>query len=213
MEKVYHIAQHCAIKNQAVYKNGICIYEDEESETIKDFAKGVYKNLELKYPKFYKMDELCKLSFLASEVLLKNNEIEIDEETALVLANKASSLDTDRKHQKSITDKENYFPSPAVFVYTLPNIALGEISIKNKLKSENAFFISESFDADFILKYAKMLIDSEKATQVICGWADLDTDKYDVFLMQLTSENGKKLTTQEITNIYNNDYGRVSRRA
>jgi hypothetical protein len=59
--------------------------------------------------------------------------------TALVFANRSSSLDTDFKYQESINSQENYFPSPAVFVYTLPNICVGEISIKHKMQTENAF--------------------------------------------------------------------------
>ncbi|WP_459209530.1 3-oxoacyl-ACP synthase [Aquimarina rhabdastrellae] len=211
MEKKYYIKHYCAIKNEAVYKNGEVYHEDETSDNLKDFAKGIYKKLELKYPKFYKMDELCKFSFLASEILLMNEEI--DEDTALVFANKASSLVTDRKHQETINDPENYFPSPAIFVYTLPNIALGEISIKHKFKSENAFFVNEKFDSSFIMNYSQMLLDTQKATKVICGWVDLDSNKYDVFLTYLTREEGKQITIRELTDIYNNDYGRISRRA
>ncbi|WP_321539372.1 hypothetical protein [Flavobacterium piscinae] len=86
------------------------------------------------------MDNLSKLAFLASEVLLSEQIIaEAENNVALVFANRSSSLDTDVKFQQSIDDKENYYPSPAVFVYTLPNICVGEISIKHQLKSENAF--------------------------------------------------------------------------
>ena len=97
------------------------------------------------------MDSLSKLAFLAGDILL-NEELSIEEENniALVFSNKASSLDTDRKHQESIQNQENYYPSPAVFVYTLPNICIGEISIKHKLYSENSFFIFDSFNAEHL---------------------------------------------------------------
>jgi len=109
-----------------MYKNGIELYHDVTSDSIKDFAKGLYRFMNLKYPKFHKMDELCKLGFLASEILLDSNT-EVGEDTALVFSNRASSLDTDRKHQLSIKDRKDFYPSPAVFVYTLPNIIMGEI--------------------------------------------------------------------------------------
>ncbi len=198
----YYILDYCTIKNHSIFKNGNLIYSDTESETLKGFAKSIYKFLGLSYPKFHKMDNLCKLGFLASEVLIKDN-VKLDEDTALVLSNKASSLDTDRKHQESIQDREDFFPSPAVFVYTLPNIIMGEISIKNKLKSENAFFISEEFDTELMYTYSKILLNTEKASSVICGWVDLDTNKYDVFLAFLSKKGKIKLTKEELNKLYN----------
>ena len=96
------------------------------------------------------MDNLSKLAFLAADLLLKNEVNEGEENNiALLFANKSSSLDTDVKHQESIADRQNYFPSPAVFVYTLPNICMGEISIRHKLYTENSFFIFAQFNAEF----------------------------------------------------------------
>ncbi|WP_366142675.1 hypothetical protein [uncultured Aquimarina sp.] len=202
IKEKYYISDFCSIRDNKVFKNGDQLYIDSESDNLKDFAKGVYKFLELKYPKFHKMDELCKLGFLASEVLLKDRE-KVDQDTALVLSNRSSSLDTDRKHQVSIRDREDFYPSPAVFVYTLPNIIMGEISIKNKMKSENAFFVTESFDADFMSRYSEILMNTGKASNVICGWVDLDNDKYDVFLAFLSKKGKKKLTKEELNNLYN----------
>nr|WP_170836999.1 hypothetical protein [Aquimarina amphilecti] len=201
MREKYYISDFCVIRDKKVFKNGTEVYADSEALSVKDFAKGIYKFLDLKYPKFHKMDELCKLGFLASEVLLKDKE-KVDQDTALVLSNQASSLDTDRKHQLSIQDRENFYPSPAVFVYTLPNIIMGEISIKNKMKSENAFFVTDNFDADFITLYSEVLMNTGKATNVICGWVDLDNDKYDVFLAFLSKKGNKELTKEELNKLY-----------
>ncbi|MBQ4821341.1 3-oxoacyl-ACP synthase [Aquimarina sp. MMG016] len=201
MEQQYYITSFCSIKNNKISKNGELLYSDDNSDSIKDFAKGIYKFLELKYPKFHKMDELCKLSFLASEVLL-SDQLEVSEDTALVLANRASSLDTDRKHQDTIKDRENYFPSPAVFVYTLPNIMMGEISIRHQLKSENAFFVKKAFDAKFLTTYSRVLLDTNKASNVICGWVDLDNDKYDVFLAFISRNGEKLLSKEQLNNFY-----------
>ncbi|WP_298538809.1 3-oxoacyl-ACP synthase [uncultured Aquimarina sp.] len=202
IKEKYYISDFCSIRDKKIFKNGDQLHIDLESDNLKDFAKGVYKFLELKYPKFHKMDELCKLGFLASEVLLKDRE-KVDRDTALVLSNRSSSLDTDRKHQISIQDREDFYPSPAVFVYTLPNIIMGEISIKNNLKSENAFFVTENFDTDFMSNYSKILMNTGKASNVICGWVDLDNDKYDVFLAFLSKKGEKELTKEELNNLYN----------
>src|SRR5690606_33651566 len=140
------------------------------------FIKLAYKRMDTDYPKFFKMDDLSKLGFLAADILLKPmiQDSDISKNIALVFSNSASSLQTDRKHQESIVDRENYFPSPAVFVYTLPNICLGEISIKHRLYSENSFFIFNHFNAAYLHDYATGLIKAKKADEVLCGWINCD---------------------------------------
>ena len=131
MTKKLYIQNYCSIKNNRVTLNGNLIFE-ESSEDVKSFLKNVYQYLEPNYSKFFKMDTLSKLAFLSAEIILKDVT---QKNIAIILSNKASSLDTDRKHQDSISDKDNYYPSPAVFVYTLPIIGIGEISIRHQLKS------------------------------------------------------------------------------
>lgn len=172
----------CTLENSKIIVDGNLIFESE-SNTFPEFAKEAYKNLELNYPKFHKMDSLSKLAFLAAEMILKDGD---HSRTALVLANKSSSLDTDFKYQESINSKENYFPSPAVFVYTLPNICVGEISIKHKMQTENAFFVLVEFDENFLNNYSEQLLRSGKADKVLCGWVELFQENYKAFVYLLT---------------------------
>src|SRR5690606_36009536 len=136
------IKSHIHIVDNKIIWNNESIYSGGETD-FPSFIKQAYKEMGTDYPKFFKMDNLSKLGFLAADILLGNTIKDPGEEhnIALVFSNRAASLDTDRKHQKSIQDKNNFFPSPAIFVYTLPNIVLGEISIKHILHSENSFFI------------------------------------------------------------------------
>ena len=172
----------CTIENSKIIVNGQIVFETP-TETFSEFAKEAYKSLELNYPKFYKMDHLSKLAFLASEMILKNDS---HNKTALVFANKSSSLDTDFKYQESINSQENYFPSPAVFVYTLPNICVGEISIRHKMQTENAFFVMDKFDEEFLNEYAAQILQSGKAEKVLCGWVELYRESYKAFVYLLT---------------------------
>ena len=173
----------CQIENSKIILNSKIIFETQ-AETFSDFAKEAYKILELNYPKFHKMDNLSKLAFLASEMILKDDD---HSHTALVFANKSSSLDTDFKYQQSINSDEDYFPSPAVFVYTLPNICVGEISIKHKMQTENAFFVLDEFDEEFLNTYAEQILQSGKAEKVLCGWVDLYQESYKAFVYLLTA--------------------------
>lgn len=205
MASEYFIKSYAHIKNNKVSLNGSVVYEDNGAD-FKVFIKGAYKAVDTNYSKFFKMDNLSKLAFLASDILLDNESLDISEENniALIFSNKTSSLDTDRKHQESIQYKENYYPSPAVFVYTLPNICIGEISIKYKLHSENSFFIFENFNAANLQVYANSLLNTNKANEVLCGWVDFDNDdNYEAFLYLVSKEGTIAHNTKEIITLYN----------
>lgn len=198
-----YISAYCLIENNALWLNGEEVINAPEMP-FADFAKQVYQHYNMAYPKFFKMDNLSKLAFLAADVLLKPKvEEEKENNIALLFANKSSSLDTDVKHQESIGDKENYYPSPAVFVYTLPNICLGEISIRHKLFTENSFFIFEAFNPSFFANYAGILLDTDKAEEVLCGWVEFFKEDYKAFMYVVSSEGTIEHTAQNIQTLYN----------
>lgn len=201
MDQPFKISNYCTIRNGLVSINGEVVFSHEDSN-FNEFIKAVYKHSELNYPKFFKMDSLSKLTFVASELLLKDL-INIEEENniALLFANRSSSLDTDLKYQESIQDYSNYFPSPAVFVYTLPNICIGEVSIKNNLKSENSFFIFDSFSETFFKTYSEQLIVSNKAEKVLCGWVEVLNNEYHSFVYLVEKEGVIDHNEMNIKNI------------
>ncbi|WP_261510184.1 3-oxoacyl-ACP synthase [Chryseobacterium paludis] len=172
----------CTIENSTITVNGNIIFESRDT-AFQEFAKEAYKSLDMNYPKFHKMDSLSKLAFLSAEMLLKDRD---NNGTALVFANKSSSLDTDFKYQDSINSENNYFPSPAVFVYTLPNICVGEISIRHQMQTENAFFVLDEFDEKFLTDYATQILQTKKAEKVLCGWVELYQESYKAFVYLLT---------------------------
>lgn len=176
MNKEKYIISSCSISPAGVRKDGSLLY-DRDDRPLGDFLLSLYTHSGMDYPKFYKMDRLSKLGWLASEILLKDatwiKEL-LPEEVGIVLSNAHASLDTDIKYLA--TTKE--FPSPAVFVYTLPNIMIGEISIRNNFKGENGFFIFDRFDAGFLEQYVSCLIDEGHLRSCICGWVDVGEEDY-----------------------------------
>jgi len=165
-----------AITSYCIIRKGTVKTQDQYLEFTYDnkFFKEIFKNLKSGYAKFYKMDRLCKLAYLASEYLLAGNVNKKyqPEEVAMVFANSFSSIDSDIRHQASIADKSKYFPEPATFVYTLPNIMLGELSIRHNLKGENMFFVSEHFDPEIIADYVSILLNKSRHKACIAGWVD-----------------------------------------
>jgi hypothetical protein len=184
-----YITGSCVISEGVVLKNNKRLFENKAVD-VSAFLLSVYQHFSLNYPKFYKMDNLSKLGWLASEVLLADTfskEQYRPEQVGLVLANRNSSLDNDLKYFDSVKD----IPSPSLFVYTLPNIVIGEICIRNGFKGEHAFYIQEDFDAGFIETQVNYLLDNDILQAYICGWADILGDDYKavLFLVEKQKDN------------------------
>lgn len=189
-QKLY-IQKELCIKNGKILKDGECLYENTDNLSKEDFLKTVYKSEKVNYSKFFKMDFLSKMAFLSSEILLKEYEIVVPKENiGLVFSNASASLDTDKTYYDMIKDKENYFPSPAVFVYTLPNIGMGEICIKNGFKGENLFFVENEFNASLIHQNVSLLFFKKKVELVLFAWVDVQDEEYEVY-MTLIGISGK----------------------
>lgn len=192
------ITRYCSIKPPVLLLNGSIDY-DQPSGNASEFLKSAYRRLNIQYPKFFKMDNLSKLAFLSAEILLKNMDVTTRhplEEIGIILFNGSSSLETDEKHQESISDRGNYFPSPSVFVYTLPNIMTGEIAIRHKIKGENAVMISEKPDAQLIFQFVNELFSRKRVSCCITGWVEAYRERLSSCLMLVENEEMAKSFTE-----------------
>ena len=141
----------------------------------------LYRNHIGDYPKFFKMDTLSKLGFIASELLLNaegNRSFEPREDRAVILFNRNASLQADNAYQKTIQDLDNFFPSPAAFVYTLPNIVTGEIAIRNKYFGETLFIVLDDYDEKIIMENLKNAFQDPITTSIIGGWVDCSDEEH-----------------------------------
>lgn len=198
MEKKHHIVSYCRIQNDNVELDGRTIFENTEEKNAGGVLKALYKKLNLDYPKFHKMDRLCKLAIIAAELL----KSQINEKTAIVFSNHSSSIASDQKHQQSIDQKEG-FVSPAVFVYTLPNITVGEVSIKHGLQTENAFFINDEFSPKQHFDYESILLNTTDTDRILGGWVNYDQEKLDAFIY-IVAEIGKfEYSKENLASLYN----------
>jgi len=150
------------------------------------------------------MDNLCKLGWLASEILLKDSFKKDNyraQDIGLILSNANSSLDTDQKYMESVND----IPRSSLFVYTLPNIVTGEICIRNNFKGEDAFFLFDYFNAAFIENYVNNLLDNNVLQACICGWIELVGDEYKAVLFlveKLKSKDAVAFTKEQMNKIF-----------
>ena len=141
------------------------------------FSREAFKSREEANMKFYKMDDLCKLGYLASAWLLDGIEYG-EEECGIVMSGKYGCLDTDIRHQQIIDSEGDSSASPAVFVYTLPNVVAAEISIRHHIKGENIWFWSEDKTMSDIKKYASILAASRDLKYCIAAHIDFINGDY-----------------------------------
>ena len=135
------------------------------------------------YPKFFKMDTLCRLGLVASEMLLQQEAAQRfvpRDDRAVVLAGRYGSLDNDRAYEATI-QPDNYFPSPSLFVYTLPNIVTAEIAIRNQYLGETMYYALKDETQLETLIAATL---NEKTTSVIGGWIDVQDKEH--YIAKLT---------------------------
>jgi hypothetical protein len=204
-DKELYISQSISIVNSKAICNGRVVFEFDSNNIFSEFSKQLYKKLEINYPKFYKMDNLSKLTFLAGELLIRrsNTEIHLPENTALIFANSASTLDTDKNFIATLES----IPSPAVFVYTLPNIALGELCIRHGWKGETMFLIQENFNPRQLIEQATLTFAAGNISSCILGWSDYHSDlNYSVNIWLISSNpeiKAQKLSEFQLLNDFN----------
>lgn len=136
----------------------------------------IYRKVCNGYPKFFKMDGLCKTGFVAAEILLEGMIPEQKAEGSVILFGRAGSLATDRNYENTIRDPENYYPSPALFVYTLANIVTGEIAIRHKMQGESSMYVLPEYDSETEKRTVQSAFDESDTTLIVSGWVDYEND-------------------------------------
>jgi 3-oxoacyl-[acyl-carrier-protein] synthase-1 len=145
-----------------------------------------YHDSGMQYPKFFKMDRLCKAGILGAELLLKDYDYDhenVKADWGIILMNSASSLDNDRRFQETIAT-DNYYPSPSVFVYTLANIVTGEIAIRHKIGGESSFYVVPALDQAIMDEMLQLAYTANpELTHIICGWVNIDRQNCEVKML------------------------------
>ena len=126
------------------------------------------------YPKFFKMDVLSRLGFLLTERLVGSDENRFQprEDRAVLVFSREGCVANDRNYVATMKD----FPSPSLFVYTLPNIVAGEIAIRNKYAGETSAFVLEKYDEKAIFELVRQAFQDPVTQSAVAIWADCPSD-------------------------------------
>lgn len=193
------ILSYCRITEEGFYLNG----NFHKHSNCEDFALEIYKQLNLSYPKFHKMDLLAKTAFLGSEILIQQNQLPpgmSNDEMALIFGNSESSGHADLSFYRSY--HHHSAPSPSDFVYTLPNILLGEIAIKNNWYGENLFLILPEFNAKEFVEQISITL-TGRSRFCLGGWVNVLKHQVDAFFFFVSRENaGPALTGNYLQKLY-----------
>lgn len=176
------------IANGQVCCNGQVVFADKTAD-FPTFIRAACKATGESNMKFFKMDDLSKLAYTATLYLLKDKHY-APEQIGTVMANRSSSLHTDTHHQRLIDNGGDTAASPAVFVYTLPNVAAGEVCIRHKIQNESTFFIQPHPDMPFLHSYAKDIMRRSQMQACIVGWCELTEDHYEASFILIETSHG-----------------------
>ena len=155
--------------------NGTVYEVNAQQLADNNILNAIYREQNINYPKFFKMDEMCKAGFLAVELAMRALTVTIDRKnTGVVFFSNAGSDVADRNFERTISDPDNFYPSPSVFVYTLPNIITGEICIRHGLMGESAFYDLADDAADEINTMISNMLMCHSS--VVCGYTRLSDE-------------------------------------
>ena len=135
----------------------------------------LYRSLGGEYPKFFKMDIQCKLGYLLVEKLLQDapDRFVPRKDVAVLVFSRSGSLADDKAFAATL----DTFPSPAHFVYTLPNTVCGEIAIRNRFMGETRSYVLDSFDPEILGELVLEAFLDEESSSVIAIWADAPSEE------------------------------------
>jgi hypothetical protein len=194
------ISRYCRIRDKVIMTGEGTLFKSEVP--FPEWQEAAFAFLKIDYPKYYRMDPLSRLGFIAAELVLKGAITGYrPESVAVVFANRSASLDTDQRYYHAAQSVS----SPGLFVYTLPNIVTGEIAIRHQIKGENAFFVSEQFDPEMLREYVHQLLEQPSVNACLAGWVEVLGAHHDVLLYLVEKRPGHgdlPHTTEQINSLY-----------
>ena len=134
----------------------------------------LYRQIAGDYPKFFKMDTLSRVGFLLTEMLVADEPDRFTprQDRAVLVFSREGCIANDRHYVESMAD----FPSPGLFVYTLPNIVAGEIAIRNKYAGETSAYVIDHYDEELIFAIVRQAFQDPSTRSAIVIWADCPSD-------------------------------------
>lgn len=151
--------------------------------TSSELALDLYQKSSISYSKFFKMDILSRVAFLSAE-LLSPYEARDKESIATVISTASGCIEVDKKFEES----RQTLASPALFVYTLPNIMLGEICIRQGFKGEQICTIEALANYNMMHFQVTDLTQHRGTSACLCGHVEATEQGISVQMLWVSQE-------------------------
>ena len=127
--------------------------------------------------RFFKMDLFSRLAYVAVGLLAKDAPGEyVPEETGLLIFTLNGSVLADRKHLSTFSKPDEYYPSPAIFINTLPNVVLGEMAVTHRIKGETTLVMLPGRDEETMDSILDATLAATRPSVLITGWVDCESE-------------------------------------
>jgi hypothetical protein len=120
------------------------------------------------------------------------------EKIAVMLMTGNGCLDVDKRYLHSTET----IASPSLFVYTLPNIMLGEICIKHGFKGEQLCMVDTLPNETEIQFWVNDILQNRNMDACLCGWVDALEDKQTVHLLWIDKKKGYGFSAENLKAIF-----------
>lgn len=178
-----YIGNYVQWRAHSIWRNGALLLETAPADNA-TMIQQMYASAGISYPKFFKMDMLSKAAFVAAALTVPEEVQENKDHIATVFSTASGCLDVDRKFEES----RQTLASPALFVYTLPNIMLGEICIRYGFKGEQMCTVSEQADPAWFAFYVADLLQRRGTSACLCGHVEATATQLEATLLWITKE-------------------------
>ena len=156
--------------------------------TGQEMLTALYKQRLGDNPRYFKMDPFSRLTYLGVGLLLKDMQAE-PTELGILLFNRTGSILADRKHIATYTGEGGFYPSPAVCINTLPNVVVGEIASRYRVKGETTFLILPEKNEALMADITAATLAAQGPFTMVTGWVDCpEPDAYEADLQIITTQ-------------------------
>ena len=139
-------------------------------------------------PRYFKMDPFSRLTYLGVGLLLKDMQVE-PTKLGILLFNGTGSILADRKHLATFTGDAGFYPSPAVCINTLPNVVVGEIAARYRVKGETTFLILPERNEAMMAEITASTLAAQGPFTMVTGWVDCpEPDVFEAELQVITTQ-------------------------
>ena len=158
-------------------------YETVKSVEIGPEGEGaahltrLYKECLSDDARFYKMDLFSRLAYVGTGLLAKDGLAGCaPEDIGLLIYTLNGSVLADRKHLSTFSNPQEYYPSPAIFINTLPNVVLGEIAVTHQIKGETTLVMLAEENKEMMENILAATLAATRPSALITGWVDCESE-------------------------------------